>query len=180
MAFVHCQARISAEAAHIHATADCSLFFSQFEKNANNSFDAIDFATYCPGDLLRQSVTTLTTISTKDHDDVSEVSTADPQDSVSFEDMEPDDNVTLGRDQTRMTSLLSNGSAEHASGHCKPCGFFHKAAGCSAGSACKFCHLCPPGSIEKKRKSKRQFVRTARHHEPSLLVAASEACSLSL
>mmetsp|Transcript_75581 Transcript_75581/g.130827 ORF Transcript_75581/g.130827 Transcript_75581/m.130827 type:complete len:268 (+) Transcript_75581:55-858(+) len=43
------------------------------------------------------------------------------------------------------------GSADHASGACKPCAFFHT-KGCGNGVQCSFCHLCEPG--EKKRRQK--------------------------
>lgn len=44
----------------------------------------------------------------------------------------------------------SQGSTSHASGHCKPCAFFHT-KGCASGEECSFCHLCDEG--EKKRRS---------------------------
>lgn len=49
--------------------------------------------------------------------------------------------------------LPSVGSAGHAFGTCKPCGFFY-AKGCLNGAACSFCHLCDRG--EKKRRQKQK------------------------
>lgn len=43
------------------------------------------------------------------------------------------------------------GSAGHRAGNCKPCAFYHT-RGCSNGTQCPFCHLCPAG--EKKRRQK--------------------------
>jgi len=60
--------------------------------------------------------------------------------------------------------LPSLGSLGHDHGCCKPCGFVHHKDGCSAGVSCSFCHLCPPGTIERQRQNKRQLVRAARHH----------------
>lgn len=49
--------------------------------------------------------------------------------------------------------LPSVGSAGHAFGTCKPCGFFY-AKGCLNGATCSFCHLCDRG--EKKRRQKQK------------------------
>lgn len=48
--------------------------------------------------------------------------------------------------------LPTVGSAGHFTGSCKPCAFYHHAKGCSNGTDCPFCHLCPAG--EKKRRQK--------------------------
>jgi hypothetical protein len=48
--------------------------------------------------------------------------------------------------------LPTVGSAGHFVGSCKPCAFYHHAKGCSNGTDCPFCHLCPAG--EKKRRQK--------------------------
>jgi len=57
--------------------------------------------------------------------------------------------------------LPSLGSAGHSSGLCKPCGFLHHKLGCQAGVSCTFCHLCPAGTIEHRRKAKRQAMRAS-------------------
>jgi len=44
------------------------------------------------------------------------------------------------------------GSAKHHRRECKPCAFFWKAAGCSNGVDCVYCHLCD--ATEKKRRQK--------------------------
>merc|ERR1719408_37990 len=45
--------------------------------------------------------------------------------------------------------------AAHIRGECRPC-FYNtkKADGCRHGADCEFCHLCPIGSVQKKRKEK--------------------------
>jgi hypothetical protein len=47
--------------------------------------------------------------------------------------------------------LPTIGSAGHRIGDCRPCAFFHT-KGCSNGTECSFCHLCPAG--EKKRRQR--------------------------
>lgn len=56
--------------------------------------------------------------------------------------------------------LPSAGSAGHRKGRCKPCAFIHT-EGCSNGSACPFCHLCPPGE-KQRRKKELKALRKAR------------------
>eukprot|EP00930_Biecheleria_cincta_P017259 TRINITY_DN13777_c0_g1_i1.p2 TRINITY_DN13777_c0_g1~~TRINITY_DN13777_c0_g1_i1.p2 ORF type:complete len:213 (-),score=56.44 TRINITY_DN13777_c0_g1_i1:48-686(-) len=53
----------------------------------------------------------------------------------------------------------SVGSAGHHLGLCKPCDFMYR-TNCRAGFSCKFCHLCPPGEI-KKRKKQRKAMKDA-------------------
>lgn len=43
----------------------------------------------------------------------------------------------------------------HIKGDCRPCAYFvHKGDGCRWGEECRFCHLCPPGNLKKKKKEK--------------------------
>jgi len=58
--------------------------------------------------------------------------------------------------------LPSIGSGSHDHGLCRPCGFLHHKGGCAAGVTCSFCHLCPPGTIERQRQMKRKLVRASR------------------
>lgn len=44
-----------------------------------------------------------------------------------------------------------NGSEGHAQGRCKPCSFYHT-KGCTSGATCAFCHLCPPGEKQRRRR----------------------------
>lgn len=53
----------------------------------------------------------------------------------------------------------SIGAAGHASGTCAPCGWHWKPKGCSMGADCNYCHLCPPGTIGKRRKEKAKAVK---------------------
>jgi len=45
----------------------------------------------------------------------------------------------------------SVGSAQHRTGRCKPCAFFHT-KGCQNDKACQFCHLCPPGEKQRRKR----------------------------
>eukprot|EP00438_Fugacium_kawagutii_P022006 Skav217034 [mRNA] locus=scaffold1803:403432:406011:- [translate_table: standard] len=54
--------------------------------------------------------------------------------------------------------LPSVGSAGHAFGTCKPCGFFY-AKGCLNGSACSFCHLCDRGEKKRRQKQKKACLK---------------------
>jgi hypothetical protein len=49
------------------------------------------------------------------------------------------------------------GSANHATGMCKPCAFV-TTKGCKDGIECKFCHLCEPGEKKRRKKQKRAFM----------------------
>merc|ERR1711865_181186 len=55
--------------------------------------------------------------------------------------------------------LPSVGSIHHGTGRCKPCGWFWKEAGCSNGSECCHCHLCPRGEIYARRRAKIGLIR---------------------
>jgi hypothetical protein len=50
--------------------------------------------------------------------------------------------------------------AAHIRGECRPC-FYNtkKSDGCRHGGDCEFCHLCPIGSVQKKRKEKVKALR---------------------
>lgn len=58
------------------------------------------------------------------------------------------------------SELPSVGSAEHAEGTCKPCAFVHK-KGCENGLSCKFCHLCGPDEIKRRRKERLELRKAA-------------------
>jgi len=49
---------------------------------------------------------------------------------------------------------LSQGSALHGTGLCRPCAWFHKTAGCENAEDCRHCHMCPEGEIKSRRKLK--------------------------
>mmetsp|Transcript_90219 Transcript_90219/g.140889 ORF Transcript_90219/g.140889 Transcript_90219/m.140889 type:complete len:198 (-) Transcript_90219:115-708(-) len=121
---------------------------------------------YTPGDFLRKAVAMPYTVAQIDYDNASEVSTSCPENSFSLsnflsESLHNDDAPAESEiGSAPANACLSEGSAGHGSGNCKPCGFFHK-GGCQRGLECKFCHLCPAGSIEQNRKAKRKIVRIA-------------------
>eukprot|EP00438_Fugacium_kawagutii_P002344 Skav219221 [mRNA] locus=scaffold1015:106809:107483:+ [translate_table: standard] len=56
----------------------------------------------------------------------------------------------------------SVGAARHAQGDCKPCAWFWRPGGCTRGEACRHCHLCPPGALQKKKRQNRQMLRAQR------------------
>eukprot|EP00397_Hematodinium_sp_SG-2012_P011920 GEMP01012072.1.p1 GENE.GEMP01012072.1~~GEMP01012072.1.p1 ORF type:complete len:484 (+),score=82.38 GEMP01012072.1:163-1614(+) len=58
--------------------------------------------------------------------------------------------------------LPSLGSAEHDSGNCRPCVFFHKDRGCHEMQNCTFCHLCTKESFLKKKKLRKQDLNQRR------------------
>lgn len=48
----------------------------------------------------------------------------------------------------------------HIRGDCRPCVYFTKKTdGCRWGADCEFCHLCPTGSLQRKRKEKVKAIR---------------------
>lgn len=51
-----------------------------------------------------------------------------------------------------LNSLSSVGSLLHASGRCKPCGWFWKPKGCANGADCLHCHLCTAGEARRKKR----------------------------
>jgi len=61
----------------------------------------------------------------------------------------------------RSSALPSLGSADHASGTCSPCAFFH-AGRCTSGLQCRFCHLCDADSRKRLKKEKLEMRRARR------------------
>jgi len=48
----------------------------------------------------------------------------------------------------------------HVVGECRPCAYFWgKQDGCRSGDTCKFCHLCQPGELKRRRREKDRFLR---------------------
>lgn len=45
----------------------------------------------------------------------------------------------------------SAGSGGHRLGRCKPCAFLYK-GGCLSGVDCQYCHLCPPGEKQRRKR----------------------------
>lgn len=52
----------------------------------------------------------------------------------------------------------SAGSALHRQGRCKPCAFMYK-DGCRSGAECPYCHLCPPGEKQRRKRVMRSMQR---------------------
>jgi hypothetical protein len=50
---------------------------------------------------------------------------------------------------------LAPGSLGHNFGRCRPCAWFYKdSSGCRNGSSCRYCHLCPPGELKRRKRDK--------------------------
>eukprot|EP00930_Biecheleria_cincta_P077502 TRINITY_DN6479_c0_g1_i3.p1 TRINITY_DN6479_c0_g1~~TRINITY_DN6479_c0_g1_i3.p1 ORF type:complete len:159 (-),score=18.05 TRINITY_DN6479_c0_g1_i3:255-698(-) len=49
---------------------------------------------------------------------------------------------------------------DHDAGNCRPCAYQQKAEPCRWGNACDFCHLCPLGEINRRKKNKIKQIRT--------------------
>lgn len=136
------------------------------------AFDELDFATYRPGEILKRCIEAPTkVVLPPEQDDDSDCSTADThnpcaEDAAAGSAMSSDSELTQQCPETADVALPSIGSVGHSYGLCRPCGFVHHKGGCTAGADCSFCHLCPPGTIEKQRKMKRQLVRSQRQ-QPS-------------
>jgi len=67
--------------------------------------------------------------------------------------LEKDLSGTLPINLTFGLGLWSIGSARHATGDCKPCGFLWK-KGCHKAQNCQFCHLCPSDEVKKRKLAK--------------------------
>lgn len=65
-----------------------------------------------------------------------------------------------------------NGSSSHWLLQCKPCAYAWKEEGCQNGDRCKFCHLCPPGEKQRRKRYQRQLARPTRHSASQMM-----ACS---
>ncbi|CAL1173620.1 unnamed protein product [Cladocopium goreaui] len=61
--------------------------------------------------------------------------------------------------------MPSVGSMLHESQQCRPCAWFWKPTGCSNGSACRHCHLCPAGELTRQRKVHRCMARQRRQDQ---------------
>lgn len=63
----------------------------------------------------------------------------------------------------------SQGSELHHLGQCDPCAFHTRAAGCTNGAECTFCHACPAEALQRKRKANRKIEKRRGQEEKLLL-----------
>jgi hypothetical protein len=73
----------------------------------------------------------------------------------------PDYSVSYWMPPTGMpaqTGWPSMGSSGHQLGRCKPCAFLYK-EGCMGGASCQYCHLCPPGEKQRRKRVIRSMQR---------------------
>lgn len=61
------------------------------------------------------------------------------------------------------------GSSHHRLGICKPCAHAFKKEGCHNGIDCKFCHLCEPGELKKRKKERQSHQRNTQKLQPQQL-----------
>jgi len=57
-------------------------------------------------------------------------------------------------------SVLHDGQA-----YCRPCAWYWKPRGCSAGGLCDYCHMCPEGELKNRKKLKVACLRMAEKAE---------------
>mmetsp|Transcript_64186 Transcript_64186/g.150664 ORF Transcript_64186/g.150664 Transcript_64186/m.150664 type:complete len:268 (-) Transcript_64186:211-1014(-) len=79
---------------------------------------------------------------------------------VSIEPMDAPGSMPTGAQSATM------GSAGHDEGNCKPCAFVYT-KGCQSGMQCAFCHLCPPGEKDRRKKVKHIMARIRRRGKPT-------------
>jgi hypothetical protein len=115
--------------------------------------NSVAFVAYEPGECLRKAVYESCDSETASTD----FSTMSTVDTLSSEKVE-----ASRRDFDVDDALPSLGSANHHLGFCSPCAYIHKGS-CADGLDCKFCHLCPQGTIELRRKMKRQLVKAVKN-----------------
>lgn len=65
-----------------------------------------------------------------------------------------------GHQRMEMHQIPTVGSAKHSLGQCKPCAFAWSAEGCKDGPECNFCHMCPPGEKQRRKRVLRQIQRS--------------------
>lgn len=127
------------------------------EQGKHGSLVLIELAAYEPGELLRRAMRQ----ESCDCDAASIVSTIETLSSEKIESCRGNsDSDDEDQPPPKPTTSVSVGSMKHDLGLCSPCSFFYRGGGCSEGAECTFCHLCPPGSIELKRKMKRKLVKS--------------------
>jgi len=76
-----------------------------------------------------------------------------PDDTWYQSDDVQDKSGTLKLNLTYSLGMWSIGSAKHATGDCKPCGFLWK-KGCHKAQNCQFCHLCKSDEVKKRKREK--------------------------
>lgn len=91
-------------------------------------------------------------------------STSVPDDTCYELDDMTDKSGTLKINLTYSLGMWSIGSARHATGDCKPCGFLWK-KGCHKAQNCQFCHLCGSDEVKKRKRDKIE----ARRREEQLM-----------
>jgi len=68
--------------------------------------------------------------------------------------------------QSSPSCCESKGSVDHPH-DCKPCAWFYREEGCLSGADCQFCHLCPPGELQRRRKEKSTALKATVYASPA-------------
>lgn len=55
--------------------------------------------------------------------------------------------------------VLDQGSALHVAGKCRPCAWYWKPGSCQNADSCSYCHLCGPGELKARKKTKVAMMR---------------------
>jgi len=69
------------------------------------------------------------------------------------------------------------GALGHNLGRCRPCAWYHKdSSSCRNGQSCRYCHLCPPGELKRRKREKwgdiqRPLLETLREDSATAAVA---------
>lgn len=139
---------VSMQEAQTMQSGDCDKDASVSECSTADTEEADESSSlagsyYCPGDVLKMSA------------QVSRgglEASARSQQVIQLETVLPEE--TCGS-----PGCPSIGSVGHHLGMCKPCDFMFRGDGCRADSKCQYCHLCPPGETQRRKKVKKAAAR---------------------
>jgi len=154
--FVMVRRRLNRNSLHRSA---CQQNKGNNTSHAGTSREDLDIVTLPPKQLLvdigRQSTTSFTNASIDSglRSDACSSSSTGSLCANSYEAMDsPTCAITLpfAEQQTN----FSVGSKLHTVGGCKPCAWYWKPYGCKNADACGYCHLCPPGEVKNRKRSK--------------------------
>jgi hypothetical protein len=77
-------------------------------------------------------------------------------------------------DADMLHELPSIGSADHATGQCRPCAHSWREGGCAKGWSCTFCHLCGVEALKQKKRDKVARIRDERRQQKTTDSAAGQ------
>ena len=121
-------------------------------KKMSRSVSAPDIC-HCPTTKKLQSQESMST-----DGEASSASSFGRQDSATSEDTDTVLELCEGREVPRW----SVGSTLHSQGTCKPCAWFWRPGSCTRGADCRHCHLCAPGSLQRRKRHNRDLAKAIR------------------